>query len=469
MKSKFVLFAILCLAAATLSAQKKKAGAAMSPYIDLKPENFLFKEGSVEFLEYKSQKAMKLAANSGQVVIKGVNFQDGTVEFDVESILPGFAQSIYFHRKDEKEQEIVYFRVTKIGMKLANEAIQYTPYFDGINMWDMYPQYQAPAPIKKGDWNHLKLVISGKRMNVYVNGLPDPVLEIPELEGRETDGTLAFDGASYIANIQVRPGDTGGLSPLPAPDLSKNESNYIRQWATTKPTELPSGNEVTQASMPASSLFTETIDAERMGLVSLTRKFGANPKRKVVWLRAVIEAELDETINLGLGFSDEIWVFLNKQMVYVDKNLYQQGMAKYPKGRISYQNGTVPLVLKKGKNEITVAVANDFYGWGLIARLENVDGLSSLDRFVPPPVVSIENITRYTGTYSKPDAPIKLTFFEKDKELFAQASGQDAFRAEYRGHDLFEIESLNVSLQFRPAEKSVVVKQNGTEQVFTRE
>ncbi|HKZ37063.1 MAG TPA: family 16 glycoside hydrolase, partial [Chryseolinea sp.] len=169
--------------------------------IQMKAGNFDFKAGTVEFISYKGQKSMKLSANSGQVVIKNLNFKNGIIEFDVESILPGFAQSIYFHRKDEKEQEIVYLRVTKIGDKLANEAIQYAPYFDGVNMWDMYPQYQAPAPIKKDDWNHMKLVIHGKRMRVYVNDVSRPVLEIPQLEGNLTEGTIAFEGAGYISNL----------------------------------------------------------------------------------------------------------------------------------------------------------------------------------------------------------------------------------------------------------------------------
>ena len=92
---------------------------------------------------------------------KDISFKDGTIEYDIEPVVPEFANSIYFHRKDEKEQEIVYLRVAKIGNPFANEGIQYCPYFNGVNMWDMYPQYQAPAPAKAGEWNHIKLIIAG--------------------------------------------------------------------------------------------------------------------------------------------------------------------------------------------------------------------------------------------------------------------------------------------------------------------
>lgn len=83
---------------------------------------------------------------------------------------------------------------------------------------------------------------------------------------------------------------------------------------------------------------------------------------------------------MQLGFSDEVWLFLNNQMIYVDKNLYLQApMRKYPDGRISTQNSKVVVPLKAGENELVIAVANDFYGWGIVARMESMDGLEFLN------------------------------------------------------------------------------------------
>ena len=63
-------------------------------------------------------------------------------------------------------------------------------------------------------------------------------------------------------------------------------------------------------------------------------------------------------------------------MIFVDKNLFLQApMRKYPDGRISTLNSKVSLPLKAGENELVIAVANDFYGWGIIARLENMEGV----------------------------------------------------------------------------------------------
>ncbi|OOG73782.1 hypothetical protein B0E43_13135 [Algoriphagus sp. A40] len=435
----------------------------------MKPESFEFKPGTVEFLTFKDRPSMKLAANSGQVAIKGLNFKDGTIEFDVESILPGFAQSVYFHKRDEKEQEIVYLRLGKIGDIFANEAVQYCPYFDGVNMWDMYPNYQAPALIEKDDWNHIKLVIHGKRMQVFVNDDTRPVLDIPKLEGNYSEGGVSFEGASYISNISIRPNDTGYLTPEEAPDLTDHQSNYLREWAITEPSLLEPGREVTRDQQPDGELFKESITAERDGLINLTRKFGMNQERKVVWLKAVIESATAQANFLDLGFSDEVWVFLNGQMVWVDKNLFQQDMSKYPKGRISIANTRIPLNLKQGKNELTLAVANDFYGWGIIAHLGNTDGILAMEKFTPPPVVPIEDINQYLGVYSSQTAPVKLTFTSENGRLIGKAGDQPSLTFSYRGNHVFEHVKENLKLTFNPSQNSLVLFSGGQEYKFTKE
>ena len=50
-------------------------------------------------------------------------------------------------------------------------------------------------------------------------------------------------------------------------------------------------------------------------------------------------------------------------------------MRKIPDGRISVENAQFELPLKAGDNELLIGVANNFYGWGVIARLESMDGI----------------------------------------------------------------------------------------------
>jgi hypothetical protein len=449
-------------------AQKKQTKQPAVTRISLSPDRWAFQEGKVEFIDYKGQRAMKIGQESGQVVLKDLVFKDGTIEYDVESIVPEFANSVYFHRKDQKEQEIVYLRVARLGNKLANEAIQYCPYFDGINMWDMYPQYQGPAPGKIAEWNHIKLVIAGKQMRVFVNGAR--VLEVPKLEGNETEGSIAFDGASYIANIEIKPGETEGLSPAEGADLTRHEANYIRTWAVSQPVLLPAGSEPASATdLPKNESFTEKLEAERAGFINLTRRFGANPKRKITWMRSVITTNQPVKTSLQLGFSDEIWVYLNNQLTYVDKNIFQQNMRKYPDGRLSVQNGNVRINLKQGENDLLIGVANDFYGWGMMARLESMEGISGMDAYHPPAKKAIENIDQYLGIYAAPNVAFKLVFTQKNGELFGKATNVEPIPFVYAGNHVFKEEKMGVELIFKPAEKKVILKDNGSEREFTKE
>jgi hypothetical protein len=67
-------------------------------------------------------------------------------------------------------------------------------------------------------------------------------------------------------------------------------------------------------------------------------------------------------------------MFINGQILYVDKNYFGTPQAK-DRGRCIIENATIKLPLKKGKNEILIALANYFYGWGIIARLDDTDGI----------------------------------------------------------------------------------------------
>lgn len=477
---KLIQVILILLTIQSIAQKNKNKAAVLSSQptdftIPLIPEKWVFQDGKVEFLEYKGQKAMKLAQNSGQVVLKDVLFKDGTIEFDVEPILPGFAQSIYFHRKDEKEQEIVYLRVGTIGNKLANTAIQYTPYFDGINMWDMYPQYQGPAPIKKDEWNHFKLVISGKQMRVYMNHQPQPVLEIPKLEGNLSEGSIAFDGAAYLSNVHIKPNETEGLTPQEGVDLTHHDANYLRKWAVSSPVELPLGNEAYLGNQPKPESFLDSIVAEREGFVNLTRKFGGNKVRKAVWLKTKIMAKENVKTTLHLGFSDEIWVFLNNQTVLVDKNLFQQAaMRKYPEGRMSKDNARVGINLKQGENELMIAVANDFYGWGLVARLESTEGLQSLDEIAgivkTAKEIATMDVEPYVGTYSSADLPVKLTFSQKEKTLLAKTSNSpQEFVMQAAGNHVFSIAQIGITVEFKPNEKKLVLIEGTQKREFVKE
>lgn len=366
-KTAFTIFLIslcsICLG------QKKKAAPKepLSQVIPLKPENWNFTADKVEFAEYKGVPAMKILPQAGQVVLKDLDFRDGTIEFDHEPIHPNFA-SFYFHYKDAKETECFYFRTARAGNPQAVDAVQYAPFVDGVNLWDMLFHYQANADFKKGQWNHVKMVISGKQMRVYVNAMDKPSLVIPRLEGNTTSGTLAFDGESVIANLVLKPGVTDGLDSTAGVDITDNDPRYLRNWQVSMPFTMD-GIDFSSKWLPADTTQWQPIVAERMGLINLTRKFGVSSQRRFIWLKTTVNVAAAQTKKMQLGFSDEVWVLVNGRPLYTDKNWYLAPIRKEPAGRCSIENASFHVPLQAGDNTIMMGVANDFYGWGIVARL----------------------------------------------------------------------------------------------------
>lgn len=383
MKNLFVAAGLFLVSTCALAQKSKSKQAVSNPPSEIKipltPDRWEFQQGKVEFLDYKGQKAVRLNETSGNMIYKDMNFINGIIEFDVEVNQAQPFPSVYFRWQNENETELVYLRTGAANRKNDFDALQYASVIKGVNLWDLQHEFQSAANIKIGEWNHVKLVVSGKQLRVYVNNPAEPDLEIPCMEGNTTEGKLAigtgFPGQAVFANLVVKPDATEGLSAEAGADITKHDTRYIRSWYVSQPDSLPFGRDVNGFMLPKSDSGWESIQTERRGLVNLSRKFGRSNNRRMVWLAAKIKSEFNQVQNMKLGFSDEVWVFVNNRPVYVDKNIYYQNMRKSPNGRISLDNSSFPVPLTKGDNILLIAVTNDFFGWGIMARLEHLEGI----------------------------------------------------------------------------------------------
>ncbi|MBX2822614.1 MAG: DUF1080 domain-containing protein [Rhodothermaceae bacterium] len=357
--------------------------------ISMNQDNWEAAAGRAEFITHRGVPAMKVTPNPevlfsqpGQVVLKDVQFAEGTIEFDVE-LTDFFLSAIYFRRQNAENAEVFYIRTYRADDPTGPDAIQYTELIKGVALWDLHPRYQGPAEIKKEGWNHIKLVISGQRMNVYVNDMDTPSLSIPQLMGATDPGSIAFEGGGIFSNLVIKPGLTEGITPEPAYDPESTDSRYIHQWQASESFSLPPGRELVSAMLfraysdhfPGDETVWQSIETERGGLVNLSRRFGRSDERRAVWLKTKIHSNNEQQRTLRLGFSDEVWVLLNDKLVYVDKNLYSHPIMKDAFGQISVDDASVTLPLLEGENELLIGVANSFFGWAIMAQLENTDGL----------------------------------------------------------------------------------------------
>jgi hypothetical protein len=242
--------------------------------VPLKADDWVFRPGAVEFGDSGGVARMKILSSQGNVVLKHGDFADGTIEFDVIPTDPGFSQ-FDFRWRDSTETECFYFRTTRgAGHPYVMEGVQYAPIVRGTMWWDMMAHYQGNASFEQDASNHVKLVISGKRMLVYVNGGVSgrPTLDIGELEGSNTRGSIGFSGQAIISNLVLKPGKVEGLSPVAATDPLANDPRYLRHWQMTVPDTLAPGVDFSYGSMPGKATVWQPIDAERRGLINLTRR-----------------------------------------------------------------------------------------------------------------------------------------------------------------------------------------------------
>jgi hypothetical protein len=315
--------------------------------------------------------------NSGNAALKGTTFGNGTIEFDVDTVGRG-APGIAFRQQDEENFELLYLRPDP-NCPAFRACMQYAPQTHGVLLWDLFPQYENRAPLRENGWNHVKMVVSGRRMNVFVNDAPSPTLEVGRLEGDALTGGLRLQGPGTFANMVITPDAVDGLSPEAARDPLDEDRRVVRNWRLSSFSALPNGKDPLYDEIPGALPDWKSIATERNGLVNLSREYGVplhDPNRALAWLKTTIASDGKQTKKAHIGWTRELWVFVNGKLVYADKNLFDsEGARKDPDGRCSLENGVVTLPLEAGDNEIAVALANNFFGWGLMLRLDDLEGV----------------------------------------------------------------------------------------------
>jgi hypothetical protein len=377
----FVLF-LSFFGAAVAMAQKKPAGVP-TQVVALKPEAWKFVDGAVVFDDSAGVSRMKIVDGRWIVMLKNMDFGDGTIEFDDVPVDPDFAL-IYFRMQDSLETETFYFRpVWAHGHPFAPEAVQYTPVVKGVMYWDALPHFQTWSDFSIDKPNHVKIVVSGKQMRVWVNHPGErPTLEVPYLEGNAVHGTVGFQGRHIVTNLVLKPGQVEGLSPEAGLDPTAFDVRYLRHWSFTEP-DTANENKMLAGRLgvrgiPGKQAVWKPIEAERRGFVNLSRIFGGTSSMAVsrtLFLKTTIHANEARSVQMRLGFLDDINMFVNGRLIYADKNIFGFPAVKEPNGRLSIENATVTVALKAGDNEVMVAIRGNIYSWGIVARLDDLDGL----------------------------------------------------------------------------------------------
>ena len=339
--------------------------------------------GSATFARYEGMPSGTMTLNEGVAASRTAQFSTGVIDFDIKPL--GYSDAgLVFRREGSAEGEFVYLRANP-DCPAANDCIQYAPVTHTMMAWNVYPNYQGPAPISPDGWNHVHVEVIGDGMRVTVNHAADPSLVVPRLRGLRRDGGLAFKGPAIYANLVVDPRVPAGVPAMPAAHV---EPGTVVAWRAAPPTVYDRSGAVSAGDAPAGDVW-RPIEVEPTGLVNLGRAFGLAraPSPSLAWLRTEVDAAAPMRRTLQVGFAEEVWVFLNGRLVHSGTNTYYPPETRLSvDGRLKPDNASIPLDLRRGRNELILAVGNDWhssqgpmepshYGWAVEARFSQVEGL----------------------------------------------------------------------------------------------
>jgi len=331
-----------------------------------------------EVVTHRGQTA--LAMRTGAAVWEDVRFEDGTIEFDVETVGVRSFVYIVFRMESTGEYEDLYFRAHK---SKHPDFIQYSPVYRGESNWQLYhdERYTAAAPMPANEWVHIKVVVSGPQAAVFVGETDAPQLVIP-LARDPQPGFVAlrsnvpagpeFEGpATHFANFELKPGEVDfDFSDPPRPEVPVG---LVTEWQVSDTFEAPEGA-VTSYKEPKAWT---PVSADDSGLLVLLKHVSRpdGVRRSSVFAKVDLRAQGARTAQLDLGYSDEVSVFLNGRLLFSADDSYVFNLPRR-QGLIGLGQSTFYLPLEDGDNEVVLAVTDRFGGWGLMGRVNPSDGVT---------------------------------------------------------------------------------------------
>jgi hypothetical protein len=377
LRLRFLAPAAILLIAATARAQSPLAVPPESPRWDL--------QGDAKPAEYQGRKALRL--DGAAAILKDFEMRDGIVDVDVATpAIRGFFGMQFRISEDGATAEELYLRPHKSGLP---DAMQYTPVLGTGRNWQLYsgPGFTGAIDIPKAEWFHLRLVVTGAQAKLYVKDMAAPALVMDDLKTGLQKGQIALIvlmGESYFSNFEVRTTPEAPwerrLPPMPAGTLTK--------WSLSPSYDALARN-LEQPLSPSESaaIQWQEVEAEAPGIVPINRyresphprvtfandwskRLDPQPGMKVVYARTSIESDRDQVKKLELGYSDDVSVFLNGAILFRGRsaqNFRDPGFL----GIVRPEDDAIYLPLKKGRNELVLAVSELGGGWGFVGRLAN--------------------------------------------------------------------------------------------------
>ncbi|MFQ5527919.1 MAG: serine hydrolase [Thermoanaerobaculia bacterium] len=317
-----------------------------------------------------------LYLRDGTAWVEDVEFTDGVVEFDIAFTDERGFMGMLWRLQDADNYEEFYVRPHQSGNPDAN---QYTPASDGLTSWQLYhgPGYNAPVEYRYDEWNRIRVVVSGRQAEVYINDMRRPALFIREQKRAVRAGRIglnAFSAPAHFSAFRFHAGEPPAFRSLPPPPRQAVEGTIMTwevgatfDWATLR-------DEIELPAQMAQAQSWRKLSSESSGLANLSQVVARGEGKNAVFARVTIDSLRAQTVGMRFGYSDLVRVYLNGQAIYAGDNRYRSRDYRYL-GTIGFFD-EVFLALRPGENQLWFAVAEDFGGWGLQAILDSAEGIT---------------------------------------------------------------------------------------------
>ena len=344
-------------------------------------------QGQAQVVDYQGRKCLML--DGGAAILNDFQMRDGVIDVDVATPASrGFFGIQFRLTSDGANAEWVYLRQHKSGLP---DAMQYTPVLNtGLN-WQIYngPGFTGAVDIPKDVWFHVRLEVEGAHAKLYVKDLDKPALVMEDLKSGVQKGQVALAvliGATYFSNFEVRITPDAAWErhqpPIPAGTLTK--------WSLSPSYDALERNlERPLTPSESAGIQWQDVEAEPPGFVAINRyrdsphpkvsfandyskRLEPQPGMKVVYARTSIHSDRDQLKKLSIGYSDDVSVFLNGRILFRGRSAQNFRDPAFL-GIVSPENDAVYLALKKGSNELMLAVSELGGGWGFICRLTDAE------------------------------------------------------------------------------------------------
>jgi hypothetical protein len=344
-------------------------------------------EGQAKPADYQGRKSLFL--DGGAAVLKDFEMRDGVVDVDVSTPASRGFFGIQFRIANEgANSELVYLRQHKSGYP---DAMQYTPVLNtGLN-WQLYngPGFTGAVDIPKDVWFHLRLEVAGAQARLFVKDMDKPALVMNDLKSGVQKGQVGLyvlTGATYFSNFEIHS----------TPDVSWERhlpsmpSGTLTRWSLSPSYDALRRNlEQPLSTSDMENIHWQEVEAEPPGLVVIYRyreaphlrvsfandfskRLEPQPGMKLVYARTSIDSDREQLKKLYIGYSDDVSVFINGRILFRGRsaqNFRDPGFL----GIVNPENDTIYLPLKKGSNELVLALSELGGGWGFICRVADLE------------------------------------------------------------------------------------------------